>query len=110
MIKLARKRVQSAPPILPRTPISVPSEEGAVDISTWRIFQPTISKSRCTKCAICWLYCPEGAIKLDPNYEPEVELAHCKGCGICAKECPMKAITMKFKGEMKDAAKTGGKW
>ena len=76
----------------------------------WRSYKPVWNTEKCTRCILCHMYCPEGAIKLAPNYEPEVELAHCKGCGICAKECPMKAITMKFKGEMKDAAKTSGKW
>jgi 2-oxoacid:acceptor oxidoreductase delta subunit (pyruvate/2-ketoisovalerate family) len=69
-----------------------------------------MNKAKCTKCNLCWLYCPEGAIKLGADYVPDVELSRCKGCGICAKECPTKAIVMKFKGEMKNAAKSSGKW
>jgi 2-oxoacid:acceptor oxidoreductase delta subunit (pyruvate/2-ketoisovalerate family) len=69
-----------------------------------------LNKEKCTKCALCWLYCPEGAIKLNSDCTPEIDLSHCKGCGICAKECPMKAIVMKFKGENKDASKHSRKW
>ena len=108
LIRLVRKRVRSHP--LPRTPLSTLSEGGVSDISTWRIYQPIINKEKCTKCALCWLYCPEGAIKLNSDYTPEIDLSNCKGCGICAKECPMKIIVMKFKGEMKAAAKDSGKW
>ncbi len=97
LIKLVKKRVR--PPPLPRTPLSTPSEEGTSGKGTWRIYQPVIDKEKCTRCVLCWLYCPEGSIKLGSDYTPEIDLEHCKGCGICAKECPLKIIVMKFEGE-----------
>ncbi|UCH71305.1 MAG: 4Fe-4S binding protein [Candidatus Bathyarchaeota archaeon] len=96
---MVRKRVR--PPPLPRTPISTPTEGGASDTGTWRIYRPIIDKEKCTKCILCWLYCPEGSITLGSDYTPEINLKHCKGCGICAKECPLKIIAMKFEGEKK---------
>jgi pyruvate ferredoxin oxidoreductase delta subunit len=60
----------------------------------WRSQRPIIDKEKCDKCGLCWLYCPDVAIKLleDGNYQ--IDLFYCKGCGICAKACPKKAITM----------------
>ncbi len=60
----------------------------------WRSERPIMDKEKCNKCGLCWLYCPDAAMKLldDGYYEPE--LFYCKGCGICARVCPREAITM----------------
>ncbi len=108
LIKLTKKRGRQ--PIMPRTPLSTPSKNHVDDIGKWRIYQPIIDKEKCTKCILCWLYCPEGAIKISSDYMPEIDLLNCKGCGICAKECPMKIIVMKFEGALKSAAKDCSKW
>ena len=54
----------------------------------------------CKMCGNCYLFCPDGAVQLDPatgrygiNYD------YCKGCGICFKECPVSTITIKTEGE-----------
>ena len=59
---------------------------------SWRNRRPVIDKEKCTLCAICWLYCPDGCIIRGEEYE--INLQYCKGCGICAEECPLKAIEM----------------
>ncbi len=60
---------------------------------SWRTFKPIIDESKCTKCLLCWIYCPEPSIDragecVKINYD------FCKGCGLCASECPTKAIKM----------------
>lgn len=60
----------------------------------WRSRRPVFDLSKCTKCGLCYVYCPDAAIKRkeDGFYEPD--LFYCKGCGICAAECPKDVITM----------------
>lgn len=59
----------------------------------WRSFKPVIDKAKCTKCLICWIYCPDMAVKRVGD-GVEIDYEYCKGCGICAAECPVKAIRM----------------
>ncbi|WFO75035.1 4Fe-4S binding protein [Desulfurococcaceae archaeon MEX13E-LK6-19] len=59
----------------------------------WRALRPVIDQSKCVKCLMCWLFCPEMAILWDGK-QVSVNLDYCKGCGICAHECPVKAIKM----------------
>ena len=51
---------------------------------------------RCTGCGICWFFCPDVAISLDPDHEPQVHMdpEHCKGCGLCSAVCPRGVIEM----------------
>jgi pyruvate ferredoxin oxidoreductase gamma subunit len=60
----------------------------------WKSAKPVYDNSKCTKCGLCFVYCPEGCIRplADGFFEPN--LYYCKGCGICAKECPKDVITM----------------
>jgi len=109
LIKLAKKRAKRSP--LPRTPLSTPTPEGGSAVSTWGLYQPIIDHNKCSKCGLCWLYCPEGAVKVDGVFLPHVDLVFCKGCGICARECPLKVINMKLKGVVKDETeKDSGRW
>ena len=60
----------------------------------WRTLRPVVDETKCKKCWLCVVYCPDSAMKKGqmsslPDYD------YCKGCGICAVECPVKAITMK---------------
>ncbi len=57
---------------------------------SWRTLKPVKDSSKCTKCGICYLYCPDNAI--DENFN--INYDYCKGCGICVHNCPFHAITM----------------
>ncbi|MBN2142435.1 4Fe-4S binding protein [Candidatus Woesearchaeota archaeon] len=82
----------------------------------WRTFRPIHDKEKCINCMICWMLCPDSAIKAGGPDCPEkgakgasdkpstcnfggFDLEHCKGCGLCAANCPTKAITMKQEKE-----------
>jgi pyruvate ferredoxin oxidoreductase delta subunit len=60
----------------------------------WRTERPILDKGKCTKCALCWLDCPDAAIEPTEEGWYEADLDYCKGCGICAEICPVGAITM----------------
>ena len=60
----------------------------------WSVFKPLIDYEKCTKCMICYVYCPDSAISLDKNSFPVVDFNACKGCDICSTECPTQAITL----------------
>lgn len=62
---------------------------------SWRTEKPVLDRTRCTKCSLCWLYCPEGCVA-DGTFD--VDYAYCKGCGICAAECPTDAMKMEPEG------------
>ena len=67
---------------------------GARKTGDWRTERPVLDKETCTKCALCWLNCPDAAIKPAEEGYYEADLHYCKGCGICADVCPVDAITM----------------
>jgi len=70
--------------------IVTPGSSMQYKTGTWRTFKPILDKKKCTKCGICFVFCPDVAIS--PDFE--IDYDHCKGCGICAHECPVKAIEM----------------
>ena len=87
-------------------PLMYVSSETKV-MSSWRTTKPVIDYSKCTRCEICWKFCPDMAINLvtDPKLKtpndrfnsleaPSIDYDHCKGCGICQAECPFGAIEM----------------
>ena len=60
----------------------------------WRTVRPEIDYSKCTKCLLCWVYCPDMAIRREEDNSVKINYDYCKGCGICADVCPTKAISM----------------
>jgi len=62
----------------------------------WRTARPVRDAEKCTHCLICWMSCPDSAIKVEDGKVVGIDLEHCKGCGLCAVECPPRAqaITM----------------
>jgi 2-oxoacid:acceptor oxidoreductase gamma subunit (pyruvate/2-ketoisovalerate family)/2-oxoacid:acceptor oxidoreductase delta subunit (pyruvate/2-ketoisovalerate family) len=60
---------------------------------SWSEERPVLTDF-CTACALCNLFCPEGAIGRDDG-AMSVDLLYCKGCGICEVVCPVRgAIAM----------------
>ena len=79
--------------------VSSPSIGEAGRTGDWREVTPVIDHTKCIpskrnkpSCFLCWLYCPEAAVKR--TIPVEIDLDYCKGCGVCAEECPAGAITM----------------
>jgi pyruvate ferredoxin oxidoreductase delta subunit len=77
---------------------NIVKEPGSADArrtGDWRTQRPILDEKKCIKCALCWLNCPDIAIK-PPNKKGYyvADLDYCKGCGICAEICPVDAITM----------------
>ena len=59
----------------------------------WRSKRPNRDKEKCTRCLLCWIFCPDGAISWDGE-DIHFDMNYCKGCGICAEECPVDCIEM----------------
>ncbi len=57
---------------------------------SWRAFKPRWIEENCIHCLLCWLYCPDNAVKVKDGKRGEFDFDYCKGCGICALECPGK--------------------
>lgn len=78
---------------LPPSPLATQSSR-VLHTASWRTFRPVLLKDRCTKCNVCWKFCPDDAIAFDTEGYPAFDLEYCKGCGICAEECRPRAIEM----------------
>ena len=59
---------------------------------------PLWDKEMCVRCGICYLFCPDAAIKRGDDGFYEANLDYCKGCGICHQECWFGAISMTEEG------------
>jgi 2-oxoacid:acceptor oxidoreductase delta subunit (pyruvate/2-ketoisovalerate family) len=61
----------------------------------WRTgVAPRADLELCVNCLLCWLYCPDSAVRLDGDAFDGFDLDLCKGCEICAEICPVAAIEM----------------
>lgn len=60
----------------------------------WRSIRPIWDHTRCVKCGVCYIFCPDSAIRTNAEGYFEADLYYCKGCGICAQECVTRCITM----------------
>ncbi len=81
---------------MPPMPVSMGSMR-VNKTASWRSIRPIIDEEKCTRCMICWKYCPEPAIF--PEDPPRVDYDYCKGCGICIVECPSGAISSEKEGK-----------
>ena len=69
-----------------------PGNAVARHTGTWRVERPLIDRDHCTRCGLCFVHCPDGAITLDKDGYPVIDYDHCKGCVICGQICPLHAI------------------
>jgi pyruvate ferredoxin oxidoreductase delta subunit len=74
--------------------VTEPGNASQYKTGDWRSERPTYDFSKCIKCGICYIFCPEGCIGQNAEGYFEANLFYCKGCGICARECPTGVITM----------------
>jgi pyruvate ferredoxin oxidoreductase delta subunit len=74
--------------------IAAPGSASQYESGTWRSQRPTYDFTRCIKCGLCALNCPDGCIGPNQDGNFEANLYYCKGCGICARECPTRVIKM----------------
>jgi pyruvate ferredoxin oxidoreductase gamma subunit len=81
--------VRAAPSIL------VAGNAVARPTGAWRVERPEIDYQRCTRCGLCFVRCPDGAIALDDEGYPVIDYDHCKGCMICWQQCPVAGAMVK---------------
>lgn len=79
----------------------------AVLTGEWRVEAPLIDYTKCVACLTCFMYCPEGAIKVTKEGKPQIDYNFCKGCGVCANECPVKAIKIVDDKEVEKEKRVG---
>ncbi|MDP6556627.1 MAG: 2-oxoacid:acceptor oxidoreductase family protein [Pirellulaceae bacterium] len=63
----------------------------------WRFERPEIDYDVCTRCGICFVRCPDGAIALNEEGYPVIDYDHCKGCMECWDQCPVEGAIRKEK-------------
>jgi 2-oxoacid:acceptor oxidoreductase delta subunit (pyruvate/2-ketoisovalerate family) len=80
---------------LPAGGVVTPAEAEQPHTGGWRTgLKPEVDLSRCVDCLLCWLYCPDSAIRLDGAAFDGFDYDFCKGCEICAQVCLVQAIEM----------------
>jgi pyruvate ferredoxin oxidoreductase gamma subunit len=72
---------------LPAYPVSTADSVGN-HTGGWSLDRPVLH-DECTACALCALFCPEGAISRNDG-TMEIDYLYCKGCGICEVVCPVR--------------------
>ena len=75
--------------------ILAPGNAEARQTGAWRVERPEIDYDQCTRCGLCFVHCPDGAIALDEKGYPIIDYQHCKGCMICLEQCKPHAIARK---------------
>ena len=61
----------------------------------WRTgVKPRADRTRCVNCLLCWLYCPDAAVRVEGDVFIGFDYDLCKGCELCAEMCPAGAIEL----------------
>ena len=76
-----------ARPSAPLFPVSTTDSFGN-HTGSWSLDRPVLTDA-CNACALCALFCPEGAISRT-NGAMAIDELYCKGCGICEVVCPVR--------------------
>ena len=80
---------------MPRAGAIEPGTASRPETGGWRTgLKPEVDFSRCVNCLLCWVYCPDAAIRVEKGTFVGVDYDFCKGCEICAEICPAGAIEM----------------
>ena len=74
--------------------VTEPGNAAQYKTGDWRSQRTSYDFTKCIKCGLCQIYCPEGCIGQNDEGFFEANVYYCKGCGICARECPTRVITM----------------
>lgn len=74
--------------------VSQPGNAGQYKTGDWRSNRPVCDTTKCIRCGICYIFCPDMAIRRTEEGYFEADLYYCKGCGICAQECFTGCIKM----------------
>ena len=57
---------------------------------TTKSMRPVVRFDLCTKCTLCWAFCPDGCFDPTKDGLYDVHYEYCTGCGKCAEVCPPK--------------------
>lgn len=78
----------------PGCAVNEPGNAAQYRTGDWRSIRPVWDHTRCIKCGVCYIFCPDAAILKNAEGYFEADLYYCKGCGICAQECVTGCIKM----------------
>ncbi|MBA7644664.1 Pyruvate synthase subunit PorD [subsurface metagenome] len=79
--------------------VTEPGNASQYRTGDWRSQRPSHDFTKCIKCGLCYIFCPEGCLGQTAEGYFEADLFYCKGCGICVQECPTGAIAMQQEEE-----------
>jgi pyruvate ferredoxin oxidoreductase gamma subunit len=86
--------IPTAKELLPGCVVTEPGSAKQYCTGDWKSQHPVWDHTKCIKCGICYLFCPEACISQNSDGYFEGNMYYCKGCGICARECWTEAISM----------------
>lgn len=91
-IQMEMADIRYSVPLVSSPSVLLAGNAVARQTGSWRVERPVIDNDVCTRCGLCLVRCPDGAIALDDEGFPVIDYDHCKGCMICHQICPLHAI------------------